>query len=1744
MPFPSKTWFIGLLMLMMLSLVSGGWRVATAQTGWSPAPQTLDFLPPSDQDEARRQHERQDQTRDFKAWLELSQSSLRARSNDWRQRQHRHEQASAAAINAYAASDSPEQGAGALAALAEALEARSAWKAAIRAWRASLALQDHAGRRRHLAEVIAEHGFRVTGHDVSSDARDPRICVWFSDVLARDGLPLADYVQFDPPGLAIEPEARALCITGVRHGERYAIRVRAGLPAHDGERLAKTVELDVYVRDRRPMVYFSGRAYVLPSGVSASLPIVSVNTEVIQAQLYRIADRALGGFAADDELFERLHAYRARTLAEQSGELLWQGEYEVRSVLNQEMRSVLPLGDWIDEHPASPGLYVLTAQSRERLQEEDPLATQWFLISDLGLTTLSGDDGLHVLVRSLASAEPLAGVNLRLLALNQQVLGEARTDARGYARFDPGLVRGTGGQRAMLLTAENDAGDYGLLDLRTSPFDLSDRGVSGRAAPKPVDVFLTTDRPVYRPGETVVLTALARDPQARALADLPLSYRIERPDGVEFLRQTVLDQGLGAHGLELSLLPEAMRGTWSAAVHLDPEQPALARTRFLVEDFLPERLAFDLTTEVERIDPRHPPVLELAARYLFGAPGADLPVEGQARVRATRTLKDHPGYRFGLADEDFAPRLEILEGTQTDARGQARLALKLPDALAATQPLEAEISVRVLDSGGRPVERELQRPVADGRARLGVRPLFEGALSEGGTATFALIALDAAGQDRAAEDLTWTLSQVRTSFQWYQSEGQWRYEPVRERRRVASGRVTLDGTAPARLEQPVDWGAYELEVRGGADLAPVSVDFNAGWFVSPKTQDTPDGLKLVLDRAQYRIGETARVHLEPRFPGLALVMVINQGLVGLHALDVPAEGAELDLPVTADWGAGAYVTAALYRPLEVAARRMPQRAIGLQWGAVDPGARRLQLELDAPQQTEPRSELPVTVRITNLPAGEPAYLRLALVDEGILNLTDFATPAPDDWAFGQRRLGLEIRDLYGRLIDPLRGDPARLRHGGDALALMQVEGPAPSEALLAYHSGIRAVDAQGRAEFSLELPDFNGRGRLMAMAWSAEGLGHGARELLIRDPIVVTASLPRFLAPGDESRLLVEATHVEGPTGRARLSLSSRGEVLALSSPTAATFELTAAGRARAEFPLTARAPGEAELQLDLDTPDGRRLTKTLRLEVRDLTPPLQVSEQRILRPGGPGLELGAGLLTQSTQQVLEPGSEVWRVAITGAGALDVAGLLHALEHYPHGCSEQLTSRALPLLYFDRLAPALGLEPDPRLAGRIQRILRALIGKQAADGGFGLWSASTAADATQPLWLDAYVSDFLTRAAEQGYAIPQAAFELALDNLKNRINYSSDFTSGGEGIAYALYVLTRNGRLSLGDLRYYFATKLEAFATPMARVQLGAALAMRGEPAHAREALESAARLWQSTGEDSGGRADFGSRLRDGAALVALAAEHLPAALPLSALTAELNDLAFARAQQGGWSRALSTQELAWLVLAARSRMSGAAAPELDIDGAVHHGPWNGRFDAVDLAIAPVRVRNLGAQPQTALLSVSGQPRTPPPAGGQGYGLHRAYFTLDGTPVDLEQVHQGQRLVVVLSVRAEQRQAARLLIEDPLPAGFEIDNPQLLAAGDLRGLAALQQGPEPLVNPAHQAFLADRLLAAVTREAEDPRDFRLAYVVRAVSPGHFAHPQARLEAMYQPWLRAWTDAGRVTVIAARSAIRYRIESFK
>ncbi|TDL78464.1 alpha-2-macroglobulin family protein [Palleronia sediminis] len=1594
-------------------------------------------------------------------------------------------EALSAAINGYLRAGSPAAQAEALSIMAEALQRLRRGEASIPALRRAVDLAPGDTLAARLDAALGRYGFRVTDTRAESDAAAPRICATFSQDLEEVGRDYAPFVQGLTAGLAVAAEGRDLCISGVTHGERYRIALREGLPSAQGDRLAETVPLDLYVRDRAPAVRFPGRGYVLPAGGEVAVPVATVNAETVDLQLWQVSDRNVVRTLAEDIFGAQVPQWRQDQLESEIAVKVWEGEGAVSGSLNVETVTRLPLER--ETGALGPGIYVLQARIPGADAWESPAASQWFMVSDLGLATIAGADGLHGFVRSLSTAEAREGIALTLLSRANAVLGTAVTDASGHAVFPAGLARGEGSAAPALLVAREGDADMAVLPLTGPAFDLSDRGVEGRAPAGPLDVFLALERDIYRPGETVTATALLRDDRAAAVTGVPLTAILTRPDGVEHDRAVSLDGRAGGHVFRLPLTAGAARGTWRLAIHAETDEPPLAAAALLVEDFLPERIDVDLDLPEGPLAPDAMPRLAVEARYLFGAPAGGLSVEGRVSAAPLRTLEIAPGYLFGPEEAADRSDTTLFGPVETDDAGRAETVLALPEGMPSGAPSEIAVDVSVLENSGRPVERRVTRTVLPEGPVLGIRPAFDGTLPENSEAAFDVIALGARGDVPAR----WRLDRITTRYQWYSLDGSWDWDSVTSRERIAGGDLRL-GADPVAIATPVEWGDYALTLEATDGSGAVSsVRFEAGWYAPEGLTDTPDLLELSLDAERYRPGDTARLRLLPSAAGHVLVTVASDRLIDMKTVRVDAGETVIDLPVTESWGPGAYVTATLFRP--AGEGQGPARALGLAHAAIAPGDAALGVGIDAPETARPRAPLEIELNVEGIADGDAAFATVAAVDLGVLNLTGFEAPDPQAHYFGQRELGVAFRDLYGRLIDGRSGAMGQVRSGGDAAAGIRV-GAAPPDAVVAMTEGPVEIGPDGTARLAFDLPAFDGTLRLMAVVWSRKGVGQAKADVTVRDPVVAQVTMPRFLAPGDSSTLRIELTHADGPAGEIGLTLAAEGLVPGDDLPARVTLE--PGGTRTLSVPITAQGPGEAQVTLEVTAPDGAVLSQTRTLPVRLLDPAIQRSSRFELAPGA-DLTLSSDVF-----EGLRDGTAT--LAAGPFGRFDVPGLLAALDRYPYGCTEQVTSQALPLLYLSSVATTLGLEGARDIDARLTDAVAAVLARQAANGAFGMWRAESG-----ELWLDAYVTDFLSRARDAGVAVPPEAFARALDNLSNAVNYAADFDSGGRDIAYALLVLAREGRAQVGDLRYYAEEKGRAFDTAMARAQIGAALALYGETTRADEMFRLASELVGDPAPE-GWRDDFGSPLRDRAGLLTLAVEARSDTVDREALAASLVTDA-----------ALSTQEAAWSLLAANALIADPAAG-LVVDGAPLEEPVL-RIEAGALESGPLTLGLAGDRAETLTLTAFGVPLVPRAAGGEGFAIERAYFTLDGEPADPTEVAAGDRLVTVLTVQPFGPVEARLMVDDPLPAGFEIDNPSLLRSGEVGALDWLDLTDATAMTE----FRDDSFRAAVEWRSDEA--FRLAYVVRAITPGLYRHPAALVEDMYRPRYRAWTDTGAVRV---------------
>jgi uncharacterized protein YfaS (alpha-2-macroglobulin family) len=871
-----------------------------------------------------------------------------------------------------------------------------------------------------------------------------------------------------------------------------------------------------------------------------------------------------------------------------------------------------------------------------------------------------------------------------------------------------------------------------------------------------------------------------------------------------------------------------------------------------------------------------------------------------------------------------------------------------------------------------------------------------------------------------------------------------------------------------------------------------------------------------LAESPVRVGERATLAIRAPYAGPAELVVASDRVLQTRALDLVEGVNEVSLPVDAAWGAGAYAMVTVFTPRDPVARPVPRRAVGVAHLPVDVSERTLAVDLAAPERLRPRTQLSIDVHVPAAAGADAAFVTLAAVDEGILALTRFATPDPHAHYFGKQALGVDVLDDYGRLLDPNLGAAAAVRSGGDAIGGAGLT-VVPTRSV-ALHSGPVALE-DGRARVELDVPDFQGELRLMAVAWTPDALGSHAQPLTVRDPAVAELVLPRFLAPGDRASATLSIDNVELATGAFRAEVSSQGP---LDAGLEADEEIDAGERVDRAVALAAEAVGIGAVDLSVAGPDGFAVARSYDLETRSAWLPATTLVRRALDPGQ-RFALSPETLAPYRSETVET---EFSVAPT---PLDLAPLLGALDRYPYGCTEQLVSRALPLVYADRFDDGSDARRTP-----VQDAIETLLARQAGDGSFGLWRVG---DVGATPWLGVYATDFLARARGDGHAVPRAALDRALGMLE-RIARGSPWDFPGyrssvhqwsrqddsqallleRSAAYAVYVLAREGRADTSRLRYLHDERLMAIPSPLARAHIGAGLAAIGDRARSANAFRAAE---AAIGLER--RGDwYQSALRDLAGVVALAAEaehpELAARL-VERLAEELPE-----------PTVMTTQEQAFTLLAAAD-LAG------DVDaGALRWGPAV-EYEGPVAALGHVRgaagaadawVDNAGPARVWVTQRVVGDTVAAPVPVAEGLAVDKRLYRPDGTALpagDAIDVAQGESLLVVLDVAPDARRMIPAIVVDLLPPGFEIEArlvPQDAGAQSVYGwLGSLDRTNV-------QEARDDRYVAAI--DLRDGDDVRLAYLVRAVTPGTFTLPGAVVEDMYRPDVFGRSSTGTLRVV--------------
>ncbi|KAF1725784.1 hypothetical protein CSC78_07255 [Pseudoxanthomonas japonensis] len=1592
------------------------------------------------------------------------------------------------------------------------------------------------------AQAAKVEGFALVGAYPDQHDGDLAIALEFSRPLVSSQDFDTLLVVKDANGAAVkgswvlDDKGLILRFPSVEAAKDYEVTLKAGLSAADGTRLGRDDTHKVHTGELDPAVGFASQGSVLPARESRGLPVVSINVPEVDVEFLRVTEKQLPKFFAEYQRGGRRGSwdldseYGDSTPLGKLAEPVYLNRFVLGGKPNERVLTYLPIQDIRELQ--DPGLYFAVMKRTGKFAGE--FETAFFTVSDIGLHTRAYKDKLFVHTASLRDGSATGSVELKVLDARGEAILAGKTDGNGNALLNYTLDAG----HVLVATRGKDVS---MLPFNQPALDLSEFAVAGREQAW-FDVFAWSGRDLYRPGETVRISALLRDndgkpvPAQKQGGGQPVFLRLKQPDGKVF-RETRLQPGAqGYFSFEQAIPVEAPTGRWQVEFRTDPaSKEAVQGMTLRIEEFLPERMKLDLDASPV-LKPGQPLKLKATAAYLYGAPASGNRFTAKLAVAVEQhPLEQLPGYFFGDPTMELPKEAKDVIDTTLADNGVLEEDIALPAEAKPRSPIAAIVSGSVYETGGRTVNRTLKRVLWPADALVGIRPLFDDkdGADANANAGFEVVRMDAAGTPQPGKGLKATLVRELRDYHWNHSDdGGWDYDFTR--RFENKDTRTLDvGTGASKIDFPVEWGEYRLDVFDPATGLTTRYPFRAGWSWDDQNRGLdarPDKVKLALDRTGYKAGDTLKVTVTPPHAGKGLLMVESDRMLYVQAIDAKP-GSTFSIPVTKDWERhDVYVTALVFRGGSAPSKITPARAVGVAHVPMDRRDRRVAVGLSVPKQMRPEQNLPVTVSVPEL-AGQTAHVTVSAVDVGILNITRFPVPDANAQFFAQRRLGVDAYDIYGRVIESFEGGSAKMRFGGDMAlsALPQAKRPTSRVQTVDLFSGPVKLDGKGNARVALKVPDFNGTLRVSALVYSDTRYGNRDRETVVRAPIVAEASLPRVLAPGDRSTVTLDVQNFTGKAGAFKVLVNGEGPLNIGEGSKSADLSVDA--KRTLTFPITA---GEgyttAQVRVRVEG-NGFKVDRRYDVPVRAGWPAVLRSRTQVLDSLVP-VEMGAGFADG-----LMPGSVTARMTVSALPPIPFASALKGALEYPYGCAEQTTSKGYAALELDDATAKLlgidGLEVKKRRE-RMEGAFGRLASMQVANGHFSMWGND---DYINP-GLTPYIAEFLLDAREGGFAVPEAVLQKALTRL------NEDLLAGGAQFygydrrdhlkfanqAYAGYVLARVNRAPLGTLRALYDNERGKTLTGLPLVHLGIALSLQGDKARGAKAI---AEGFAKTGDRPEYLGDYGTRLRDDALMIALVHERKLAKPEYDRRAISLGRELDAR-RNSGWMW-LSTQEQVALARLGKALM-------VDQKKLVS-GQWSIGGDAE--TIAPVRLfgrsvdhaalaRGLrftpeGSPPLYASLDVAGIPRSAPAPDDRQIGIERRYYTTDGQEWKGGTLKEGEALIVRVGITANVA-IPDALFTDLLPAGLEIENFNL---GDAKqwaevvvdGISISDRGSAADVK--HEEFRDDRYVAALKLDRRNTA--KLFYLVRAVTPGTYTVPPSLVEDMYRPDIRGVGRASPATI---------------
>ncbi len=1475
--------------------------------------------------------------------------------------------------------------------------------------------------------------------------------------------------------------------------------------------------------------FVDGKASYLTSKGERNIGLNIYGFEKVELEVYKIYEnniqhflRKMVGLYDYNEMDEYYYGNEERNF----GDVVLQRDMKMTDFKKSGSSYALDMREIVaaDNRPFE-GIYYVVVRSPDDRWIKD---RQIVCVSDLGFIVRRSDDEILIFANSIMNATPEEGTQINLISTSNQTIQTAKTDASGVAKLT-GLEKLREKYNFQFITAQkNDDFSYiHLAQNKISTYGFDTDGINPTTGN--YQSFIYPERNLYRPDEKISFKAIIRNWEDwKTVGQIPVKWKILMPNGRTLIEKQNRLSKEGTFAATIPLPSTSVTGSYTIEVYTSNDVLLCSRS-INVEEFMPQRIKVESKINEKSVKAGQSVNLEATATNLFGPPATDRNYE----VRLTYNKKafqssdkelaaKYKDYNFYLnIGNDQMPSYEDYENTgETNLQGKVTESIKVPQNFQNIGLMQGTFYTTVFDETGRPVGSRKSFDIITQPYFLGIKGLDYYWIGLNQPLNFPLVALNYEGKAIPANA---RVQVVR--YDWhtvlernYNDE----YTYVSKYKEVVEydKQMKVNPSGTSLTFTPKISARYQVRVFLPNAETYIATNFYAYYYGSASNSsfqvDKAGQVNITLDKKKYNVGQTAKVLFKAPFSGKMLVTLEKNNVITHKYIDVQNRSASMEIPITDEYLPNIYISATLIRPLTNNDVPLTVAHGYIPIAVENEKEHKIDLEITVPKRIRSSKKQNIIVK-TGKPM-QDVEVTIAAVDEGILLIKNFQTPDPYNYFFQKRALGVEAFDMYQRLYPEFKANIQNFGAGGYDLA--NRTNPMANKRVkpVSFWSGTLKTNAKGEVNYQIDVPQFSGDLRIMAVAVQGAKFGSATANMKVADPIVISAGIPRFLSPKDKITVPVTMSNTTEKATQATVTLKTKGAV-SPDGKTTQTVTIQPNSEAKVNFKINAiEAVGTANIDVEVDAL-GEKFNQATDITVRPFT--------SLLKESNAGSIEGGKSKTLSFKHDYVPSSVDAKLVVSKSPMIQFVKSLDYLVRYPYGCVEQTTSSAFPQLYVKDIAESMGkslsynLNPDENIRFAIAK----LQSMQLYEGGLSYWQGGHRAS----WWGTVYAVHFLTEAKKAGYEVNGEVLEKAHDYLLSKIknkkterlyyyNVNNQLTSrqiANKSIFYSMYILAMAGKQDAATMNYYKANKhLLAIDS---RYLLASTYKLLGDKA-SYDAVLPPSFSGEKSEQSLGG--NFYSYIRDQAISLNVLLEQDPKNPQIGTLAKQLSE-------QYRTKRYLNTQEHAFTFLAlgklARKANNSNITAQISAGGSDISSYENGTVIFTknqvlnkEITIQTTGEGNLYYFWEKEGISLKGDYIQE----DKNIRVRRTYLDKKGNKIT-GKVKQNQLVVVRIEVISTSVDVIEnVVITDMLPAGLEIENPRLGGAQQFEWI-------DNASSPEHFDFRDDRVNIFTDVRKKETQYYY--YQTRAVSKGTYKVGLISADAMYDASYHSYHGASTLLV---------------